>query len=133
MAMPSPSPRRGLNFVFPAFAAALLLAGCASTGGLAPQGQPVNADSLASARSLAAAEPDDAAFPARDWCTALADRQLDPLTGEALRDSPPLAAAHARGRQAQAQDGLANAARKPMLGARVRATAVQLPATVAPA
>ena len=133
MAMPSPSPRRGLNFVFPAFAAALLLAGCASTGGLAPQGQPVNADSLASARSLAAAEPDDAAFPARDWWTALGDPQLDALIGEALRDNPSLAAADARVRQAQAQAGLANAARKPMLGASVRETAVQLPETLAPA
>src|SRR3546814_2612599 len=71
MAMPSPSPRRGLTFVFPAFAAALLLAGCASTGGLAPREHPIEADSLASGRSLDVPALSDAAFPARDWWTAL--------------------------------------------------------------
>src|SRR5690606_10584059 len=133
MAMPSPSPRRGLTFVFPVFAAGLLLAGCASTGGLAPQGQPMEADSLASARSLDAPALSDAAFPARDWWTTLGDPQLDALIVEALRDSPSLAAADARVRQAQAQAGLANAARKPTLGASAQETAVQLPETLAPA
>src|SRR3546814_17317558 len=87
MAMPSPSPRRGLTFVFPAFAAALLLAGCASTGGLAPREHPIEADSLASGRSLDVPALSDAAFPARDWWTALGDPQLDALVREALRDS----------------------------------------------
>lgn len=132
MAMPSPSPRRGLNFVFPAFAAALLLAGCASTGGLAPQEHPIEADSLASSRSLDGPTLSDAAFPARDWWTTLGDPQLDALIREALRDSPSLAAADARLRQAQAQAGLADAARKPTLGASAQETAVQLPETLAP-
>src|SRR3546814_8839952 len=103
MAMPSPSPRRGLTFVFPAFAAALLLAGCASTGGLAPKEHPIEAGSLASGRSLGVPALSDAAFPARDWWTTLGDPQLDALVREALRDSPSLAAADARLRQVQAQ------------------------------
>src|SRR3546814_12649788 len=74
--------------VSPAFAAALLLAGCASTGGLAPREHPIEADSLASGRSLDVPALSDAAFPARDWWTALGDPQLDALVREALRDSP---------------------------------------------
>src|SRR3546814_5740193 len=96
MAMPSPSPRRGLTFVFPAFAAALRVAGCASTGGLAPREQPIEADSLASGRRLDVPALSDAAFPARDWWTALSDPQPDALVRQALRDSPSLAAADAR-------------------------------------
>lgn len=132
MAMPRTSPRRGLTFVFPVFAAGLFLAGCASTGGLAPQGHPVDPDSLASDRSLEARGLSDARFPARDWWTALGDPQLDALVREALRDSPSLAAADARARQAQAQAGLVDAARKPTLGASARESAVQLPETLAP-
>src|SRR5690606_20589283 len=132
MAMPSTSPRRGLTFVFPVFAAGLLLAGCASTGGLAPQGHPVDADSLRSGRSLGTPGLSEAAFPARDWWTTLGDPQLDALVREALRDSPSLAAADARVRQAQAQAGLVDAARKPTLGANARESAVQLPETLAP-
>lgn len=132
MAMPSTSPRRGLTFVFPVFAAGLLLAGCASTGGLAPQGRPVDADSLASGRSLQASGLSDAGFPASDWWTTLGDPQLDALVREALRDSPSLAAADARVRQARAQTGLVDATRRPTLGASARESAVQLPETLAP-
>src|SRR3546814_12798195 len=88
MAMPSPSPRRGLTFVFPAFAAALLLAGCASTGGLAPREHPIEADSLASGRSLDVPALSDAAFPARYWWTAPGDPQPAPLARAPLRNSP---------------------------------------------
>jgi len=129
-------PRRGLPFVLSvccASAAALVMAGCASTRGLAPEGHPIEADSLASSRSLGAPALSDAAFPAQDWWNALGDPQLDALIREALQDSPSLAAADARLRQAQAQAGLADAARKPTLGASAQETAVQLPETLAPA
>lgn len=127
-----PRPQRGLIFVLPTLLAALLLAGCASTRGLAPEARPTDADSLASTRSLGARALSDAAFPEKDWWNALGDPQLDALIREALRDNPSLDAADARVRQAQAQAGLANAARKPTLGASAQYTGVQAPATLAP-
>src|SRR5690606_39377856 len=118
MAAPRHCPRSGLSFVFPGFAATarvgaaaatLLLAACASTGGLAPAGNPIDADTLATARSLDAHAPSDAAFPAADCWTALGDPQLDILLREAVQDIPSLAAPDARVRQAKAQAGLADA------------------------
>src|SRR3546814_1988183 len=79
---------------------------------LTPGGRVIEADSLSSSRSLGTPALSDAAFPAQDWWTTLGDPQLDALIREALQDSPSLAAADARVRQAQAQAGLANAARK---------------------
>jgi NodT family efflux transporter outer membrane factor (OMF) lipoprotein len=119
--------------VFSALAAVLVLAGCASTHGLAPEGRLTDSDALASARSLGTPSLSDAAFPTQDWWNALGDPQLDALIREALQDSPSLAAADARVRQAQAQAGLADAARKPTLGVSAQETGVQLPETLAPA
>src|SRR5690606_16176810 len=136
MAAPRRRPRRGLSYVrsvLCAFAAALRPAGCASTDGLAPAAHPVEADSLAAGRSLGGMASDDAAFPTRDWWTALGDPRLDALVREALEDSPSLVAADARVRKAQAQAGLAAAARRPTLGASAQYTGVQAPATLAPA
>lgn len=132
MSTSRPSPRRGLPFVFSALAAALALAGCASTHGLAPEGQLTRADSLTTSRSLESLALSDSAFPAHDWWKALGDPQLDALIQEALHDSPSLAAADARARQAQAQAGLADAARRPTLAASAQESAVQLPETLAP-
>lgn len=115
-----------------ALASALLLAGCASSRGLEPQLAPRDADTLAAGRSIDALTLSAADFPRSDWWTAFADPQLDALITEALRDSPTLAAADARARSAQAQAGLADAARKPTLGASARLSGVQLPATIAP-
>src|SRR3546814_19469644 len=86
MAMPSPSPRRGLTFVFPAFAAALLLAGCASPGGLAPREHPIEADSPASGRRLDVPAISAAPFPAPHWWTALCDPPLDQLARASSRE-----------------------------------------------
>jgi NodT family efflux transporter outer membrane factor (OMF) lipoprotein len=122
--------RRGLPFVFSMLATALILAGCASTHGLAPEGRMADSDSLASSRSLGAPSLSAAAFPTQDWWNALGDPQLDTLIREALQDNPSLAAADARLRQAQAQAGLADAARKPTLGASAQETAVQAPETL---
>ena len=130
MSVQSAGPQCGLPFVVPALAVVLFLAGCASTHGLAPQGRPTDSDSLATARSLGAQALSDAAFPTQDWWNALGDPQLDALIREALQDSPSLAAADARVRQAQAQAGLANAARRPTLGASAQYTGVQAPKTL---
>lgn len=126
-----------LSFARIRFAPALLslavAAGCASTHGLAPQGRLTDADTLQAQTSLAPVRVSDAAFPTADWWTAFGDAQLNALIGEALQGTPSLQAADARVRQAQAQAGLADAARKPDLSASAQATAVQLPETLAPA
>jgi NodT family efflux transporter outer membrane factor (OMF) lipoprotein len=110
-----------------AFAFALLLTGCASTGGIEPAAELRNPDDHAISRSLAGAALSDAAFPQQDWWKALGDPQLDALIAEALRDSPSLTAADARLRKAQAQAGLADAARKPTVGASAQYAVAQLP------
>lgn len=129
------APRRARAAAFPivaTLAAALLLAGCASSRGLAPQLTTTDADTLATTRSLGSDSLSAADFPRADWWTAFADPQLDALIDEALRDSPSLAAADARARSARAQAGLADAQRNPTLGASARVSGVQLPATIAP-
>lgn len=110
---------------------ALVASGCASTQGLAPQQRMRDANSLSSARSLAPLGLSAAAFPAQDWWNAFGDPQLDQLIRAALRDNPTLAAADARLRQAQAQAGLADAARTPTLGASAQYAGVQVPQTLA--
>ncbi|MEH6416978.1 efflux transporter outer membrane subunit [Pseudomonas sp. CGJS7] len=130
MSRPDTRPRRGLLYVLTPLAAALILAGCASTHGLQPAGRALDADSLKAQRSLA--DVSAAAFPRRDWWTALGDAQLNGLIDEALAGTPSLDAADARVRQAVAQAGLADAARKPTLGGTAQYSGVQLPETLAP-
>src|SRR5690606_7041539 len=108
--------------VFLAIALGALLAGCASTHGLAPSGHMLDPDSLAARRSLGIdgamdGSISEAAFPGQDWWTAFGDPQLNALIAEALAGTPSLAAADARVRQAIARAGLADAARSPTLGA----------------
>ncbi|EIL96112.1 RND efflux system outer membrane lipoprotein NodT, partial [Rhodanobacter sp. 115] len=78
------------------------LAGCASSGGLHPQGKPIDPSSLATGQSLGQASAPDATWPQADWWTGLGDPQLDALIAEALKDNPGLAVADARAREAQA-------------------------------
>jgi outer membrane protein TolC len=113
-----------------AVALATLLAGCASTHGLAPEGRPTNADQLSAARSFGAFSPAD--FPTRDWWTAFGDPQLDALVAQALNGTPSLDMADARLRQAIAQAGLADSARKPQAGAGAQYSGIRIPETVAP-
>lgn len=108
-------------------AGALLASGCAGTGGLQPVSAPRDAADYALTRSLAGAPLSDAAFPDRQWWRSLGDPQLDALIDEALRGTPSLAAADARVRKAQAQAGLADAARKPTLGGSGQYAMAQLP------
>ena len=132
MELTSTGPRSGLKPVLSALAFAVLLAGCASSRGLAPEDRPLDADSLQAQRSLSGVAVSDAAFPRQDWWTSLGDAQLDALITEALQGTPSLDAADARVRQAIAQAGLADAARKPTLGASAQYSGLQLPETVAP-
>lgn len=113
----------------PVFVSALVLAlvACASNRGLEPQGRLIDADALQSRHSLAGDGLSQAGWPALDWWHALGDPQLDALIDEGLRGTPGLDAALARLRQAQAQAGLADAARRPSLSVSAGYTGVRLP------
>ena len=113
-----------------ALAVALALASCASTHGLGPQGRPTDPDQLATSRSLGAFSRAD--FPTATWWTALGDPQLDALITEALRGTPTLEIADARLRQAIAQAGLADSARKASVGVGAQYSGIRIPATIAP-
>lgn len=113
-------------------AAALALAGCASSGDLHTDGVATDAASLHSERSFARIKTTPAAWPASDWWTRLGDAQLDALVAEALKDNPDLAGADARAKQAQSQVDLQNAKRLPTLNADASVAGARLPTTVAP-
>ncbi|MBU6246190.1 MAG: efflux transporter outer membrane subunit [Xanthomonadaceae bacterium] len=110
----------------------LLLAACASSGGLHPNGTLTDPSTLATGRSLARAHATEATWPAQDWWTALGDRQLDQLIAEALRDNPSLAIADARAREAQSTVVEAHAARGPRVDAGAAISGARLPPTVLP-
>jgi len=110
---------------------ALALAGCASTHGLAPRAHPTDPDQLAASRSLGAFSRAD--FPTATWWTAFGDPQLDALIAEALRGTPTLDVADARLRQAIAQAGLADSARKLSVGVGAQYAGLRIPETVGPA
>ncbi|KGQ19845.1 NodT family RND efflux system outer membrane lipoprotein [Lysobacter dokdonensis DS-58] len=119
------------SFLPLALATSVFLAGCASTHGLAPESQPRDANAtLATKQSFGATS--DARFPAQAWWKAYGDPQLDALIDEALSGTPSLAAADARVRQAAAQAGLADAARKPTLGASGQYIGLLIPESIAP-
>jgi NodT family efflux transporter outer membrane factor (OMF) lipoprotein len=114
-----------------AAACALLLAGCASTDGLSTQGTLRDPASIAASESLAGTGATAGAWPSDRWWTAFGDAQLDALIDEALAASPALEAADARTRKAIAQAGIADAARKPRLGAGLQELGLQVPGTLA--
>jgi NodT family efflux transporter outer membrane factor (OMF) lipoprotein len=100
-----------LHLLAAAAALTLALAGCASSGGLHPDGTPIDPATLKAEHSLAHLSA--AAWPSTDWWSGLGDPQLDTLIAEALRDNPGLGVADARARAAQAEAGIADAARGP--------------------
>lgn len=106
---------------------ALALAACASSRGLAPEGRLLEPADLHARKALSGVELSPAGWPRSDWWQALGDPQLDALVAEGLRGSPSLAAAEARLRQAQAQAGASDAARKPTLSVSGGYTGLQLP------
>ena len=117
---------------FTVFAAAALLAGCASMHGLKPQQQAVDESSLSAQRSLAGVRLDPAAWPAQDWWKAYRNPQLDALVDEALAGNPGLAIADARAREAIAQAGIVDAARKPSLSGTASVAGAKIPTTLLP-
>jgi len=123
---------RPLHTFFLAAGLTALLAGCASSGGLHPDGTATDPSSLKAERSLARLNVSPAEWPAEDWWTGLGDQQLDSLIAEALKDNPSLAVADARARQAQAEMTAADAARKPSLNAGGSVAGARLPTTLPP-
>jgi NodT family efflux transporter outer membrane factor (OMF) lipoprotein len=116
-----------------AFAAAALLAGCASMHGLKPEGHALESSALHSERSLRGVQVDPAAWPNTDWWKTYRDPQLDALVDEALAGNPDLAIADARAREAIAQAGVVDAARKPSLNAMASVAGAKIPTTLLPA
>jgi NodT family efflux transporter outer membrane factor (OMF) lipoprotein len=102
--------------------AALLLAGCASTGGLQTQSQLGSANALAASESLEGAAVTPAAWPAQSWWEIFGDAQLNQLVQAALAEQPSLRVAAARVRQADALAGVAGAALSPQGNLNARAT-----------
>jgi NodT family efflux transporter outer membrane factor (OMF) lipoprotein len=115
-----------LHLLAAATALTLALAGCASSGGLHPDGTPIDPSSLKADRSLANLSA--AAWPSTDWWSGLGDPQLDALIAEALKDTPGLGVADARARAAQAEAGVAEAARKPSVNGGAAAAGARPPA-----
>jgi NodT family efflux transporter outer membrane factor (OMF) lipoprotein len=101
------------SWVLPA-AYLLCLAGCAQIPVLdkAVEAKPI--EQLGSSASFSAPT---AAWPDDHWWRTYGDPQLDALIEEALRDSPNLAVAQARLRQAGAMTQMAGAARMPEVSA----------------
>jgi NodT family efflux transporter outer membrane factor (OMF) lipoprotein len=116
-----------LHLLAAATALILALAGCASSGGLHPDGTSLDPSSLKAERSLAGVTISPAAWPTQDWWSGLADPQLATLINEALQDNPGLAAADARARQAQAAAGEADAARGPTVNGGASVAGARLP------
>ncbi|MBE7940747.1 MULTISPECIES: efflux transporter outer membrane subunit [Ramlibacter] len=108
-------------------AAALALAGCASTGGIAPQAQLRSPESLGLAAPVAASAQPAAPLHA-DWWREFGDAQLDALMDKALQGNPNLRAAQARVERAQAMTGAAQAALLPKLGGELDAQRQKLSA-----
>lgn len=91
-----------------------IIAGCASTHGIAPQDPPLVANRLATGAAIEAAVH-DAAWPDSQWWRSLQDPQLDRLIAGALTDNPSQAVAAARVRLAGALAAGSQAALAPQL------------------
>nr|WP_215908562.1 efflux transporter outer membrane subunit [Pseudomonas fluorescens] len=86
-----------------------VISGCIGTGGIAPRGQAINANSLATDAAIQSAAR-DAHWPTAQWWQAYGDPQLNRWVELATRNSPSLAVAAARVRQARALAGVAESA-----------------------
>ncbi|WP_095056980.1 MULTISPECIES: efflux transporter outer membrane subunit [unclassified Pseudomonas] len=104
-------PRRISRALQPLSVLALTLAisGCIGTGGIAPQGKALEVSSLATDDAIQSATQ-DAHWPTAQWWQAYGDPQLNRWIELALQDSPTLAMATARVRQARSMAGVAEAA-----------------------
>jgi NodT family efflux transporter outer membrane factor (OMF) lipoprotein len=111
-----------MKFVLSTIAAAMLLAGCASMGPQHPAAAMRDAASVPSQAAIGALHARQADWPRQDWWQAYGDVQLTSLVERARADSPTLALALARVRQAAALEGLAEAALGPQANLGMRST-----------
>jgi NodT family efflux transporter outer membrane factor (OMF) lipoprotein len=103
-------------------AAAVLLAGCAGMGPQHPAASMRDAASVPAQAAIGALQLRQAAWPSQDWWQAYGDVQLSALVERARADSPTVALALARVRQAAALEGVAEAALGPQASLGVRST-----------
>jgi NodT family efflux transporter outer membrane factor (OMF) lipoprotein len=92
----------------------LIIAGCASTGGIAPQAVRTDASQLDAGSAIRAANA-DAQWPASDWWRSYDDPQLDAWIEASVAGNPSLAAAQARVREARSMAGVAAAGLLPQI------------------
>ncbi|QGZ61138.1 efflux transporter outer membrane subunit [Paraburkholderia acidisoli] len=92
----------------------LIIAGCASTGNIAPEATRTDAAQLDAGSAIRAANA-DAQWPASDWWRAYGDPQLNAWIDAAVAGNPSLAAAQARVREARAMVGVAQAGLLPQI------------------
>ncbi|OAJ59552.1 RND transporter [Paraburkholderia ginsengiterrae] len=92
----------------------ITIAGCASTGGIAPQASGIEPSSLDAGNAIRAANA-DAQWPAADWWRAYNDPQLNQWIEAAQAGNPSLAAAQARVREAMSMAGVARSALSPQV------------------
>ncbi|AZF30471.1 Tetrapartite efflux system, outer membrane factor lipoprotein FusA-like [Pseudomonas sp. R4-35-07] len=87
----------------------LAISGCIGTAGIGPQGQSLNANELATDEAIQNAAS-DAHWPTARWWQAYGDRQLNRWVELATQNSPSMAMAAARVREARAMAGVAESA-----------------------
>ncbi|MFM0728918.1 efflux transporter outer membrane subunit [Paraburkholderia sediminicola] len=92
----------------------LTIAGCASTGGIAPQDRGIEPSSLDAGNAIRAANA-DAQWPAVDWWRAYNDPQLNEWVEAAQAGNPSFSAAQARVREAVSMAGVARSALSPQV------------------
>lgn len=90
-------------------ALSLAISGCIGTGGIAPQGQALSANNLATDEAIQSAAK-DAHWPTALWWQAYGDAQLNHWVDLATQNSPSMAMAAARVREARAMAGIAESA-----------------------
>lgn len=91
------------------WALSLAISGCIGTGGIAPQGKALDANTLATDVAIQSATQ-DAHWPSAKWWQAYGDPQLNAWVDLALQGSPSMAMAAARVRQARAMAGVVESA-----------------------
>ncbi|MBP0594499.1 efflux transporter outer membrane subunit [Paraburkholderia sp. LEh10] len=107
----------------------LIIAGCASTGHIAPESTGTDPATLDVGAAIRAADT-DAQWPAADWWRAYNDPQLNAWIEQARADSPSLAAAQARVREAQSMAGVAKSALLPQVNGSMQIQRKQWPDNV---
>lgn len=95
---------------------AVMLAGCASTGNIAPQAE------LRTPQSMGASDGAAANWLHHDWWRAYGDPALNQLIEQALQSSPSVRVTQARLGSAMAQAQAAGAALMPQVGAELQST-----------